>query len=98
MYGDKRFKMCICTHSKNCKNKHRANFISKLGKQNIETVRCKSVFVGWNEEHKFWMQHATIQQILDLYDEDLSDYFKFSFVRNPFERVVSIGSFKRNIK
>ena len=61
----------------------------------ISNLSDANLFVGWNEEHKFWMQHATIQQILDLYDEDLSDYFKFSFVRNPFERAVSDWKFLR---
>ena len=47
------------------------------------------MFTGWNEEHKFWMHHATMQQINDLYEGDLTEYFKFAFVRNPYKRAVS---------
>ena len=46
-------------------------------------------FLGWNGEHKLWMQHATMQQINDLYEKDVSEYFKFAFVRNPYERAIS---------
>ena len=61
----------------------------------ISSMVDTNLFVGWNEEHKIWMHHATMQQILDLYDEDLSDYFKFSFVRNPYERAISDWNFLR---
>ena len=46
-------------------------------------------FVGWNGKHKIWMQHASMQQVNDLYETDLTEYFKFGFVRNPWDRSVS---------
>ncbi len=46
-------------------------------------------FMGWNDQHKIFMQHATMSQILRIYPLDISSYFKFCFVRNPFDRAVS---------
>jgi hypothetical protein len=47
------------------------------------------IFTGWDEKNKIWMQHASMQQINDLYETDVSKYFKFGFVRNPWSRAVS---------
>lgn len=65
----------------------KGNSISRMSDTNL--------FAGWNVEHKFWMQHATMQQILDLYEGDLTEYFKFTFVRNPYERAISDWRFLR---
>jgi hypothetical protein len=46
-------------------------------------------FTGWDNERKIWLQHASMQQINDLYAGDLNGYFKFGFVRNPWDRSVS---------
>jgi len=43
---------------------------------------------GWDEKNKIWQQHLTIKQILSL-RKNCADYFKFSFVRNPWDRMVS---------
>ena len=61
----------------------------------ISAMSDTNLFAGWNEEHKFWMHHATMQQINDLYEKDVSEYLKFSFVRNPYERAVSDWKFLR---
>jgi hypothetical protein len=61
----------------------------------ISGMSDTNLFAGWNEEHKIWMQHATMQQINDLYEKDVSEYFKFSFVRNPYERAISDWKFLR---
>ena len=55
----------------------------------ISGMSDTNLFAGWNKEHKFWMHHATMQQINELYEKDVSNYFKFSFVRNPYERAIS---------
>ena len=61
----------------------------------ISRMSDTNLFVGWNEEHKFWMHHATMQQINDFYEKDVFKYFKFSFVRNPYEREISDWKFLR---
>ena len=61
----------------------------------ISAMSDTNLFAGWNEEHKFWMHHATMQQINDFYEKDVSEYFKFAFVRNPYERAVSDWKFLR---
>lgn len=66
-----------------------------LLRKNIAAMSDTNLFSGWNEEHKFWMHHATMQQILDLYEGDLTEYFKFAFVRNPYERAISDWRFLR---
>lgn len=69
--------------------------VTKNGTFTISSVVDTNLFGGWNEEHKFWMQHATMQQINDLYEESVSEYFKFTFIRNPYERAVSDWMFLR---
>ncbi len=61
----------------------------------ISGMSDTNLFAGWNKEHKFWMHHATMQQINELYEKDVSNYFKFSFVRNPYERAISDWKFLR---
>jgi len=49
----------------------------------------RELFLGWHDAYGF-TQHAVYSQMLDFYDEHiLSGYFKFCFVRNPWERVLS---------
>ena len=49
----------------------------------------RELFVGWHDPYGF-TQHATYGQMLDFYDESIiGNYYKFCFVRNPWERLVS---------
>lgn len=84
-------------------HEHRCVFvhIPKTGGTSIQRVLMPAVrvymdtshdtFTGWSEQHKIWMQHATAQQIVMLHEssDTLKSYYKFCFVRNPWDRALS---------
>lgn len=56
------------------------------------TAKNNANLFGWNEEYKFFLQHATPQQLLDynFIDRNIwNSYYKFIIVRNPWDRAFS---------
>ena len=72
--------------------------IPKCAGSSIETALgslCsmqRDEYIKWNSDLGHWDQHLTLQEIRDYYfaeGDQFSEYFKFSTVRNPWERMVS---------
>lgn len=54
---------------------------------------------GWDDKHKLFRQHLTILEIKKFYNTiDLSNCFKFTVVRNPWDRMVSSFHWERTNK
>ena len=47
------------------------------------------IFTGWDDENCIWRQHATIDELTNLYQGSLEGYTSVSFVRNVWSRAVS---------
>jgi hypothetical protein len=86
-------------------HKHKCIFIHvpKTGGSSIEQIlgyqRTKEEIYGWDDAIGVPLQHASAQQLLDhdLVDRETFDrYFKFAFVRNPFDLVVSEWKWRIN--
>jgi hypothetical protein len=80
--------------------------IPRTGGQSIEHILFPSysfndeenrdILYGWNDKIG-WLNHLTCQEIKgDNYipDDEFKNYFKFAFVRNPWERLVSEYAWK----
>lgn len=44
---------------------------------------------GWDSENNIYRQHATYTQIKEFYCPNIHDYYTFTFVRNPWSRILS---------
>lgn len=44
-----------------------------------------------------FLQHLTASELRDLVGEEFNNYFRFAFVRNPWERMVSIYFYHRKV-
>lgn len=62
--------------------------IPKTGGTSVEKL-FDSSFYGWDEKHNLWKQHCSIHQMQSLYGIDIDNYYKFSIIRNPWDRAVS---------
>ena len=69
-------------------SKHRVIF--------VHTPKCAGTTIinyfksKWDDlENK----HLTMDEIVDLLEDDLSEYFKFTIIRNPWERMASLYSY-----
>jgi hypothetical protein len=70
--------------------------IPKTGGTSIEIFfncyRNKDCVFGWDRRYKIWRQHATCEEYIKnkyVEPEIFESYFKFAFVRNPWDRVLS---------
>ena len=70
------------------KNKFIFVHIPKTGGTSIEKLFDDS-FYGWDEKHCLWKQHCSIHQMQSVYGIDIDNYYKFSIIRNPWDRAVS---------
>lgn len=54
-------------------------------------VANRNVMFGWDEEEKIYLQHASAATTRHLVGEEIFDqYFKFTIVRNPYSRLLSV--------
>jgi hypothetical protein len=68
--------------------------IPRTGGTSIEKLLFKGSndykeWLGYNSEYKLFAQHATIKQLKNELNVRVDDYFKFTIIRNPYERAVS---------
>jgi len=55
-------------------------------------------FFGFDDSIHAYLQHATPAMMRDHIDAEIFDrYFKFSVVRNPFSRLISVYNYNRNL-
>lgn len=82
---------CIFIHIPKCAGTSVKYFL--FPDQKIDWFEANyDVVHGWCPERKFFMQHATARQLLDtelITKEQWETYFKFTFVRNPWDRAIS---------
>ncbi len=72
-------------------HKHKCIFIHipRCGGTSIEISMCRKNW--WNIDHS--TKHLIASTAKKIYEPYWNDYFKFSFVRNPWDRMVSMNKF-----
>lgn len=67
----------------------------------IHTPKCAGMTIinyfklKWDDLKK---EHLTMDEISELLEDDLSEYFKFTIIRNPWERMASLYSYLQQTK
>lgn len=75
--------------------------IPKCAGTSIILALFNKKIIKWSSYRKIWKQHATAKETKEYYatEEQWNNYFKFAFVRNPFDKIVSSYNWLcRNLK
>ena len=59
---------------------------------------CEENMFGWCEKSSLWLQHISFAEIQNR-SKNIDDFYKFTFVRNPWDRAISdFFWFKNSVK
>lgn len=84
---------CVFVHIPKCAG----TSIEQTLEPTVDVTSDKNLvsFVGWDVAAQSWLQHATMAQMNEQC-ERVKKYFKFTFVRNPWDRVVSLFEWQKD--
>ena len=71
------------------KNKIIFIHIPKTTGTTIESIFKSSRLNIRNTKYRLWEQHSTISQLIKMHKVDINQYYKFTVIRNPWDRAVS---------